>query len=116
MGRFYGEFMHYSDADDQSLGIILAPHHITDLMCDLVDIIADDVVLDPTCRIGGFLISAMHKCCPRLPMRRSGRILKRSSYTTIKPVSNSITVARRNLLLHCAFFQRICPEACHRAR
>lgn len=61
IGRFYGEFMSYSGGDGQTLGIILTPRHITDLMCDLLDIQVDDVVLDPTCGTGGFLISAMHR-------------------------------------------------------
>ena len=46
IGRFYGEFMSYSGGDGQTLGIILTPRHITDLMCDLVDVRADDVVLE----------------------------------------------------------------------
>ena len=46
IGRFYGEFMSYSGGDGQPLGIILTPRHITDLMCELVDIQADDIVLE----------------------------------------------------------------------
>ena len=49
IGRFYGEFMSYSGGDGQTLGIILTPRHITDLMCDLVDVRADDVVLEQRC-------------------------------------------------------------------
>jgi len=48
IGRFYGEFMSYSGGDGQTLGIILTPRHITDLMCDLVNVGPDDVVLDQT--------------------------------------------------------------------
>lgn len=44
--RFYSEFMSYSGGDGQTLGIILTPRHITDLMRDLVDVRADDVVLE----------------------------------------------------------------------
>ena len=61
IGRFYGEFMSYSGSNAQSLGIVLTPKHITELFCDLVDLKVDDVVLDPCCGTGGFLISAMHK-------------------------------------------------------
>ena len=49
IGRFYGEFMSYSGGDGQTLGIILTPRHITDLMCDLVDVQPTDTVLDPCC-------------------------------------------------------------------
>ena len=61
LGRFYGEFMSYSGGDGQTLGIILTPKHITQLFCDLVDIQADDVILDPCCGTAGFLIAAMHQ-------------------------------------------------------
>lgn len=60
LGRFYGEFMSYSGGDGQTLGIILTPKHIVDLFCDLVDLGPDDVVLDPCCGTGGFLVAAMH--------------------------------------------------------
>lgn len=56
IGRFYGEFMSYSGGDGQTLGIILTPNHITELMCDLVNVKADDVVLDPCC---GFRVIIM---------------------------------------------------------
>ncbi len=46
IGRFYGEFMSYSGGDGQSLGIILTPRHICDLMCEVVDVNTDDIVLE----------------------------------------------------------------------
>lgn len=52
--------MSYSGGDGQSLGIVLTPAHITQLFCDLVDLSNDDVVFDPCCGTGGFLIAAMH--------------------------------------------------------
>lgn len=60
IGRFYGEFMSYSGSNAQSLGIVLTPKHITELFCDLVDLKSDDVILDPCCGTGAFLIAAMH--------------------------------------------------------
>jgi len=60
LGRFYGEFMSYSGGDGQTLGIVLTPKHITDLFCDLSDLKISDVVFDPCCGTGGFLIAAMH--------------------------------------------------------
>lgn len=60
LGRFYGEFMSYSGGDGQALGIVLTPKHITELFCDLVDLKATDIVLDPCCGTAGFLIASMH--------------------------------------------------------
>lgn len=60
LGRFYGEFIRYSGGDGQSLGVVLTPSHITDLFCDLVDIKPTDVIFDPCCGTGGFLIAGMY--------------------------------------------------------
>lgn len=60
LGRFYGEFISYSGGDGQSLGVVLTPKHITELFCELVDIKPSDMVLDPTCGTGGFLIAALN--------------------------------------------------------
>jgi len=61
LGRFYGEFIRYSGGDGQTLGVVLTPSHITDIFCDLVDLKPTDIVFDPCCGTGGFLITAMHK-------------------------------------------------------
>lgn len=61
LGRFYGEFIRYTGGDGQTLGVVLTPRHITELFCDLVDLQPTDVVFDPCCGTGGFLIAAMHK-------------------------------------------------------
>lgn len=61
LGNFYGEFVKYGGSDGNSLGIVLTPHHITDLMSELIDVNSDDVVLDPTAGSGAFLIAAMRR-------------------------------------------------------
>lgn len=61
LGRFYGEFVSYSGGDGQALGVVLTPRHITELFCDLVDLKPTDVIFDPCCGTGGFLISGMHR-------------------------------------------------------
>lgn len=61
LGNFYGEFVKYGGSDGNSLGIVLTPHHITELMVDLIDVNSDDVVLDPTAGSGAFLIAAMRR-------------------------------------------------------
>lgn len=61
LGIFYREFVSYSGGDGQTLGVVLTPEHITELFCDLVNLKADDVVLDPCCGTGGFLLAAMNK-------------------------------------------------------
>jgi len=61
LGNFYGEFMKYSGGDGQTLGVVLTPQHITELFCDLIEINQNDVIFDPCCGTGGFLLAGMHK-------------------------------------------------------
>lgn len=61
LGIFYSEFMSYSGSDRQSLGIVLTPPFVTDIFNMLVDLKPDDVVIDPCCGTGGFLVSAMNR-------------------------------------------------------
>lgn len=99
IGRFYGEFMRYSGGDGQTLGIILTPRHITDLMCDLVDLKENDVVLDPTCGTGGFLISAMHKMLSMANGEEQKRHIKKKQLYGIELQSNMFAVAAANMIL-----------------
>lgn len=61
LGNFYGEFVKYGGSDGNALGIVLTPHHITDLMVELIDVDSDDIVIDPTAGTAGFLIAAMRR-------------------------------------------------------
>lgn len=60
LGKFYTQFIRYAGSDSKT-GLVLTPSHITDLFCDLAEINADDVVFDPCCGTGGFLVSAMNR-------------------------------------------------------
>lgn len=66
LGRFYGEFMSYSGGDGQQLGIVLTPKHITELFCELAELKSTDIVLDPCCGTGGFLVASMHNMLKNL--------------------------------------------------
>ena len=84
LGRFYGEFMSYSGGDGQTLGIVLTPKHITDLFCKLADLKEDDVVLDPCCGTGGFLISAMHEMIQKVKISNMSESNKQNKIKNIE--------------------------------
>jgi len=58
LGKFFEIFLRYSN-DKRELGIVFTPRHIVDLMCRLIDLKHSDIVLDPCCGTGGFLVNAM---------------------------------------------------------
>lgn len=61
VGKFYGEFLSYVAGDKKSLGIVLTPKHITELMINLLQVNKDTVLLDTCAGTGGFLITGMNK-------------------------------------------------------
>ncbi len=60
LGRFYVEFIRYA-ASEQKSGLVLTPAHITELFCDLAELRIKDIVYDPCCGTGGFLVAAMQR-------------------------------------------------------
>jgi type I restriction enzyme M protein len=60
LGRFYIEFIRYA-ASEQKSGLVLTPAHITELFCDLGELTVNDIVYDPCCGTGGFLVAAMQR-------------------------------------------------------
>lgn len=60
LGRFYVEFIRYA-ASEQKSGLVLTPAHITELFCDLAELRVKDIVYDPCCGTGGFLVAAMQR-------------------------------------------------------
>ena len=94
---FIGRF--YSGGDGQTLGIILTPHHITDLMCDLVDVDVDDIVLDPCCGTGGFLISSMHRMLSNASSESVRNKIKKKQLHGFELQPNMFAVAATNMIV-----------------
>lgn len=61
IGKFYEEFLRYAGVTNVKKGIVLTPNHITNLFTELIDISTNDVIFDPCCGTGAFIISAMNK-------------------------------------------------------
>ena len=57
LGNFYEVFLKYGNGAKE-IGIVLTPRHITKFAAQVLDIQANDLVLDPTCGTGGFLVAA----------------------------------------------------------
>lgn len=99
LGRFYGEFMSYSGGDGQTLGIILTPKHICDLFCDLLDVKPDDIVFDPCCGTGGFLIAAMKHMLAKASTDEERTAIRRDRLHGIEIQDYMFTVATTNMIV-----------------
>lgn len=57
LGKFYEVFLKYGNGAKE-IGIVLTPRHITKFVAEVLNTHSNDIVLDPTCGTGGFLVSA----------------------------------------------------------
>ena len=57
LGQFYEVFLKYGNGAKE-IGIVLTPRHITRFAVDAIGISPNDIVLDPACGTGGFLVAA----------------------------------------------------------
>ena len=99
VGRFYGEFMHYSGGDGQTLGIVLTPAHICGLFCDLLAVEPDDVVLDPCCGTAGFLVAAMHHMVSAAGSDSVRARIRKKQLHGYEIQSNMFAIACTNMIL-----------------
>ena len=74
LGAFYDQFTKYSASDQQSLGIVLTPHHVAQFMSELLEINEDDVVLDTCCGSASLLLTAGGKAKQSIGVELNSRM------------------------------------------
>lgn len=57
LGKFYEVFLRYGNGAKE-IGIVLTPRHITRFAVDAIGVSPNDIVYDPACGTGGFLVAA----------------------------------------------------------
>lgn len=98
LGRFYGEFISYSGGDGQSLGVVLTPRHIAEIFCDLVDLRPSDVVFDPCCGTGSFLVAAMSRMLNAAEDYQR-KVIKQKQIHGIEAREDMFSIATTNMIL-----------------
>lgn len=99
LGQFYGEFIRYSGGDGQTLGVVLTPKHITELFCDLLEIKPSDIIFDPCCGTGGFLLAGMHKMLENADTEDEKRHIKKNQVHGIEVREDMFSIATTNMIL-----------------
>lgn len=59
LGQLYETFFRYTGGN--TIGQYFTPRHITRMMADVCEVTKDDIVIDPACGTGGFLIACMDR-------------------------------------------------------
>jgi type I restriction enzyme M protein len=58
LGKFYEVFLKYGNGAKE-IGIVLTPRHITRFAVEVLGVTSHDIVFDPTCGTGGFLVASL---------------------------------------------------------
>lgn len=68
LGQLYEMFFRFTGGN--TIGQFFTPRHVTKFMADFTEISKQDVVVDPTCGTGGFLVSALQRMTEGKPLTR----------------------------------------------
>ena len=69
LGQLYETFFRYTGGN--TIGQYFTPRHITALMADVCEVTKDDVVIDPACGTGGFLVACMDRIVRKQHLTRA---------------------------------------------
>ncbi len=98
LGQLYETFFRY--AGGNTIGQYFTPRHVAAFCADLLDVSKEDVVLDPACGTGGFLIAAMNRIAREHRLSRAQMVKlvqKRLIGFDDEPVTAALCVA--NMIL-----------------
>jgi type I restriction-modification system DNA methylase subunit len=99
LGNFYGEFVKYGGSDGNSLGIVLTPKHITELMAEIINVNKHDYVLDPAAGTGSFLISSMNRMLKQADNDDERSEIKKNRLFGVEIQQKLFTIATTNMIL-----------------
>lgn len=79
LGMFYEAFLRYG-ADNNAMGIVFTPRHITQLCVELVGVEVGQNIIDMTCGTGGFLVSAFDRLKNQALGQKAQELIRESIY------------------------------------
>lgn len=96
LGQFYEVFLKYGNGAKE-IGIVLTPRHITRFAAEVIGIGPTDIVLDPACGTGGFLVAAfdrVRRTCTKPQLERFKKYnlfgIEQESYVAVLAIVNMI--------------------------
>lgn len=98
LGQLYETFFRYTGGN--TIGQYFTPRHVTAMMADFCEVGRNDIVLDPACGTGGFLLAAMSRVLNAKKLTRSQMVQivnKRLIGFEDEPITAALCVA--NMIL-----------------
>jgi len=96
LGQFYEVFLKYGNGAKE-IGIVLTPRHITRFGVEAVGVSPLDLILDPACGTGGFLVAAfdhVRRTCTKSQLERFKKTnlygVEQESYVAVLAIVNMI--------------------------
>ncbi|WP_052065490.1 HsdM family class I SAM-dependent methyltransferase [Thalassospira australica] len=95
LGKFYEVFLKYGNGA-KDIGIVLTPRHIAEFAVEVLNITGDDLVYDPACGTGGFLVAAYDKVRRDTP--EQVEMFKKHKIFGVEQQANVATLAIVNMI------------------
>lgn len=111
LGQFYEVFLKYGNGAKE-IGIVLTPRHITRFAAEVLDIQWNDLVLDPTCGTGGFLVAAFDKVKRETDDDRSFKKFKDYGLYGLEKEDQVVALALVNMVFRGDGKNNIKSESC----
>ncbi|MFN4085954.1 MAG: class I SAM-dependent DNA methyltransferase [Spirosomataceae bacterium] len=109
LGKFYEVFLKYGNGA-KDIGIVLTPRHITKFACEVLDVNENDIVFDPACGTGGFLVAAYDKVRNNNPTNLDH--FKKHKIFGVEQQANVATLAIVNMIFRGDGKNNIINEDC----
>ncbi len=97
LGQFYEVFLKYGNGAKE-IGIVLTPRHITRFAVEAVGISSEDIVYDPACGTGGFLVAAFDHVRRNTPAQVQIERFKKYNIFGSESASTVATLAIVNMI------------------
>lgn len=97
LGKFYEIFLKYGNGAKE-IGIVLTPRHLTRFAAEILDINENDLVFDPTCGTGGFLVAALDEVKKKCTSEKKFDIFKKYGIYGIEEQDPVVALALVNMI------------------
>jgi len=97
LGKFYEVFLKYGNGAKE-IGIVLTPRHLTRYAAEVLDITENDLVFDPTCGTGGFLVAALDEVKRKCKNDKKFELFKKYGIYGIEEQDPVVALALVNMI------------------